>query len=112
MIAKMSEQPGITNLEFHEIQILLSEKRTAHTTFRSGVVVSVLPLTIISFLIASSSHYHVAANWMLFFSVLFGCCTLFLLGGYLIIRGLSRIKFHDSKVSEMLARNPELATIF
>ena len=38
-------------------QLVLAEKRTSLATLRTGIAVFVLPLSVISFLIATSKHY-------------------------------------------------------
>jgi intracellular sulfur oxidation DsrE/DsrF family protein len=103
---------GISRLEFQEVQILLSEKRTAHTTFRSGITVCVLPLTIISFLIATSSLYNIEKNSVMLALVLIGCLVLMFFGTYLVARGLIRFRFHDKKIIQLLEKNKDLSSIF
>jgi intracellular sulfur oxidation DsrE/DsrF family protein len=103
---------GISRLEFQKVQILLSEKRTAQTTFRSGITVCALPLTIISFLIATSSLYDIGKNSVMLAFVLIGCLFLMLFGTYLIARGLIRFRFHDKKITQLLENNKDLSSIF
>jgi intracellular sulfur oxidation DsrE/DsrF family protein len=103
---------GISRLEFQKVQILLSEKRTAQTTFRSGITVCVLPLTIISFLIATSSLYDIEKNSVMLAFVLIGCLVLMLFGTYLVARGLIRVRFHDKKIIQLLENNKDLSSIF
>lgn len=105
-------QNGISRLEFQKIQILLSEKRTANTTFRSGIAVCAFSLTIISFLIATPSRYEAEMNLSMFVLVTVGCSILILVGIYLLVRGLIRVKFHNRKINQLLESNVELSSIF
>jgi hypothetical protein len=59
MPAAGGDKPGSDALVFGEIQLLPAEKRTALATLRSGIAVSALPLTVLSFLIATSRHCEV-----------------------------------------------------
>nr|WP_287411317.1 hypothetical protein [Pseudodesulfovibrio sp.] len=109
---EQSEKTGFTTLEFQKIMLLLAEKRTAHTTLRSGVAVCAFTLTIISFLIALSAHSKDKINVILLTFVLVGATLLFLGGGYLLIRGFMRMRFHNKLILKMLQANKELATLF
>ena len=52
-----------------EIQLVLAEKRTSLATMRTGITVFVLPLSVLSVLIATSRYYdivHVKISYMIF----------------------------------------------
>lgn len=51
---KASEQ-----LLLSELQVLLAEKRTYFAILRTGLAIVTLPLTVIVFLIATSSYHHI-----------------------------------------------------
>lgn len=42
-----------------DLQVILAEKRTALATLRNGIAVMVLPMTVISFLVATSRLYDI-----------------------------------------------------
>ena len=44
-------------LVFNEVQLVLAEKRTALSAMRAGIAVFVLPLSVLSALIATSKYY-------------------------------------------------------
>lgn len=52
-------------LAINEIQLLLAEKRTSLAFLRTGIAVIALPLSLVSFLIATSEHYRVIRVWPL-----------------------------------------------
>ena len=106
------EAQPITQVEFQKLMVLLAEKRTAHTTIRSGVSMCTFALAIVSFLIAMSASYSVRSNLLLLSIVGVGCFILFYFGYYFLHRGIVRIRFHDSKITEILNDNEELASIF
>lgn len=102
----------ISQLDFQKIMVVLSEKRTAHTTLRTGIAVCVFSLTIISFSIAIISSLNLASGKILFTLFYALCGVMLAFGIYLIHRGLVRITFHDRVMTSILGRNHELATVF
>ncbi len=103
---------GLPNLEFQMLMLILAEKRTAHTTLRSGLSLCAFQLAILSFLVATSPYYDVASNVILLSLIGVMCTGLIGLGLYLLRRGWVRILFHDKQMSKILERNPMLAELF
>ncbi|WP_243546725.1 hypothetical protein [Pseudodesulfovibrio tunisiensis] len=101
----------ISRVDYQKIMVILSEKRTAHTTLRSGIAVCAFSMTIISFLIALGFGHQFASSTMVLVFYLF-CAAMLFFGVYLIRRGLVRIAFHDRMLTRILDRNPELASVF
>jgi hypothetical protein len=54
-----NEPSQLDSLILGEIQVLLSEKRTALSTMRTGIAVFALPLSVLSVLIATSRNYSI-----------------------------------------------------
>jgi hypothetical protein len=54
-----NESPQLDALILGEIQVLLSEKRTALSSMRTGIAVFALPLSVLSVLIATSRYYSI-----------------------------------------------------
>ena len=54
-----NESPQLDALLLGEIQVLLSEKRTALSSMRTGIAVFALPLSVLSVLIATSRYYSI-----------------------------------------------------
>ena len=46
-------------MAINEVQLILSEKRTSLSLMRTGIAVLALPLSVLSFLIATSKYYDV-----------------------------------------------------
>jgi len=72
----------------NEVQLLLTEKRTSLATMRTGITVFVLPLSVLSVLIATSKYYDVFQVMHFIIPLLAICVALVLLGSYLIIRAM------------------------
>ncbi|MDZ7599685.1 MAG: hypothetical protein U5J82_15715 [Desulfobacterales bacterium] len=69
----------------------MAEKRTSLAAMRTGIAMLVLPLSVMSLLIATSRYYDFLH--VLYFLVALGVVNLALiiLGGYLIVRAIIRI---------------------
>ena len=93
----------------NEVQLLLAEKRTSLATMRTGIAVFVLPLSVLSLLIATSKYYETAeVAWMLL-PLLASCAILATLGGYLIVHALIRIRRYDHLISSIKQRYSQIA---
>jgi len=93
----------------NEIQLLLAEKRTSLAALRTGIAVFVLPLTVMSVLIATSKYYDIVHVMHLLVPLLFLCAALVLLGSYLITRSIIRIYHHDKHIAEIKRKNSAIA---
>jgi uncharacterized membrane protein YdbT with pleckstrin-like domain len=85
----------------NEVQLILAEKRTSLSTMRTGITVFVLPLSVLSVLIATSKYYDVFQVMHLIVPLLIICAVLVVLGSYLIIRAIIRIHHHDSLILKL-----------
>lgn len=85
----------------NEVQLILAEKRTSLSTMRTGITVFVLPLSVLSVLIATSKYYDVFQVMHLIVPLLIICAGLVVLGSYLIIRAIFRIHHHDNLIQEL-----------
>ena len=93
----------------NEVQLLLAEKRTSLATMRTGIAVFVLPLTVMSVLIATSKYYDIVHVMHLLVPLLILCAGLVLLGSYLIIRSTIRVHRHDRHISEIKRKHSTIA---
>ena len=93
----------------NEVQLLLSEKRTSLSTMRTGITVFVLPLSVLSVLIATSKYYDVLQVMHLIIPLLVICGILILLGSYLIIRAMIRMRHHDSLILQLKRKHRWIA---
>jgi len=90
-----------TSIAINEVQLLLAEKRTSLAVMRTGIAVLALPLSVISVLIATSKYYD--ALHVVHFLVPLGILNLALiiLGAYLIIRSIIRMRHYDRLIHEI-----------
>ena len=85
----------------NEAQLILAEKRTSLSTLRTGITVFVLPLSVLSVLIATSKYYDVFQVMHLIVPLLIICAALVVLGSYLIIRSIIRIRHQDNLILKL-----------
>lgn len=95
----------------NEVQLLLAEKRTSLATMRTGIAVFVLPLTVMSVLIATSRYYDIVHVMHLLIPLLSLCVALLLLGSYLIARSFIRLHQHDRHISEIKRKNGKVSEL-
>lgn len=85
----------------NEVQLVLAEKRTSLSAMRTGITVFVLPLSVLSVLIATSKYYDVLQVMHLIVPLLIICAALVVLGSYLIIRSIIRIRHQDNLILQL-----------
>ena len=85
----------------NEVQLILAEKRTSLSTMRTGITVLVLPLSVLSVLIATSKYYDVFQVMHLIVPLLIICAALVVLGSYLIIRSIIRIRHQENLILQL-----------
>jgi len=68
---------------------------------RTGITVFVLPLSVLSVLIATSKYYDVLQVMHLIVPLLIICAALVVLGSYLIIRAIIRIRHQDNLILQL-----------
>lgn len=92
---------GAGTLLFNEIQLLLAEKRTSLSVLRTGIAILVLPLSVLSVLIATSRLYGTTDVLHFLVPVLAISTALTLLAFYLIVRALHRIHVVDRHIAQL-----------
>ena len=97
------------NIIINEIQLLLAEKRTSLATLRTGIAVFVLPLSVLSVLIATSKYYDIIHVMHLLLPLLGLCAALIALGAYLIIHAIIRIRHQDRHILEIKRKHSRIA---
>ena len=102
-----NESPQLDNLILGEIQLLLSEKRTALSTMRTGIAVFALPLSVLSVLIATSRNYNIGHVMPLLFLNL----GLVVLGSWLIFHSIGRLHHYDRRIRELTQKYRSLAEV-
>ncbi len=88
----------------NELELILSQKRTALSVLRTGITVMLLPLSVLTVLLATSRYYDIGQAWAIAVPLGLVCLALFTLGFYLILRASIRIKRFDH-VAEMLVKH-------
>lgn len=89
-----------------DAQLLLSEKRTALSVMRTGIGVFALPLGVLSLLIAFSGHYDARGVLHLIVPLLGLCLALVVLGSYLVLRSIFRLRHYDLLLNELKKQHP------
>ena len=93
----------------NEIQLLLAEKRTSLATMRTGIAVFVLPMSVLSVLIATSQYYEIIKVMHLLLPLLGLCVALIVLGAYLVIRAIIRLRRQDRHILEIKRKHSRIA---
>src|SRR5215471_7833611 len=106
---KAEKEAGINNLVVGEMQVVLSEKRTALSFLRTGIAIFALPLSVLSVLIATSKFYDVGKVIHFLVALLVLCAALVGLGVYLIIHSIARIRHFDRHIRELKRRHSAIA---
>lgn len=111
----MSEQikldTDLDTMTFNEVQLLLAEKRTSLSTLRTGIAVFVIPLSVLSVLIATSKSYeiHEVLLWLVPLALL--NLGMVALGIYLVTRAVIRIHHYDRLLDKLKQKNRRLAEL-
>jgi len=92
-----------------EAQLILAEKRTTLAVMRTGIAVFALPLSVLSILIATSKYYDVLDVMHLLLPLLLVCGALIILGSYLIVRSIIRLRHQDQLLLELKRKHSEIA---
>ena len=93
-------------LRLNEIQLLLSEKRTSLSALRTGIALLALPLSVVSFLVATSALYELFEVLYLIAPLLAVCVVLVILGSYVVMRAIVRIHMFDRKIKAIEESDP------
>jgi hypothetical protein len=99
----------LDNVIFGEIQVLLSEKRTALSSLRTGIAVFALPLSVLSVLIATSRYYSFAKVMPLLVPLLVLNLGLVVLGSWLIYHAICRIHHYDRLIRNLTQKYQSIA---
>ena len=95
----------------NEIQLILAEKRTSLATMRTGIAVFVVPLSVLSVLVATSSHYDFDRMLPLLVPIFLLCAGLIVLGIYLVHRAVLKILHYDRMILHLKKQNPNVEAL-
>ena len=98
-------------LILNEVQLLLSEKRTALSTLRTGIAIFAFPLSVLSVLITTSRMYDMLEVLPLMVPLLLINLGLIVLATYLIVHGMRRVRHYDHIINEFKRQHSRLAKL-
>src|ERR1051326_8201279 len=102
-------EEGMDSSIFGEIQLILAEKRTALAGLRTGIAVFALPLSVLSALIATSKYYDFMRVLHFLLPLLGLNLGLIVLGCYLVILSISRIRHYDYLIKQLKKEHSAIA---
>jgi uncharacterized membrane protein YidH (DUF202 family) len=92
-----------------EIQLLLAEKRTSLAVLRTGIAMLVLPLSVMSLLIATSRYYEISEVWHILAPLLAISLALLIVAAYLIGRSIAKFMREDRLIMEIKKKHSRIA---
>lgn len=95
------KQSQLDTFIFNEIQIILAEKRTSLSSLRTGIAIFALPLSVLSILIATSKLYNILSVINFLIPLFILNVGLIVLGTYLIIHSIIRLKHLDELIKTL-----------
>lgn len=115
-MAEMNPTPekgdsGMDIFILNEVQLLLSEKRTALSTLRTGIAIFAFPLSVLSVLIATSKAYQPAEVMQWLLPLLLLNLGLVALAVYLVVTAIRHIRHYDRLITEFKRRHSKLAAL-
>ncbi len=104
-------EDDIPPVAINEIQMVLAEKRTSLSVTRTGIAILVIPLSIMSFLIATSKHYDIIHVLHIFIPIVLINTMLICIGTYMVIKSIKNIRAQDHLIQKLKKHNPSLASL-
>lgn len=101
--------PDSARLSINEAQLVLAEKRTWLATLRTGIAVLVLPLSVVSFLVAFTEHFRDVSHVGLLIPLLAVCAGLGVLGAYLVARSVIHLRRAEKELQHLKKNSPALS---
>jgi uncharacterized membrane protein YidH (DUF202 family) len=88
-------------LSINEVQLLLAEKRTNLAILRTGLAIIALPMSITTFLIATSKYYEWLQVWHFLLPLLILNIILVALGLYLIGHASYKLIYYGKRIHQL-----------
>jgi uncharacterized membrane protein YidH (DUF202 family) len=104
-----SQSSQIDTIAINEVQLVLAEKRTSLAVMRTGIAVLVLPLSVLSVLIATSRYYDFIHVLHLMVPLLILSSLLAIFGFYLVVRSIIRMHHYDQLISVIKQKHSTIA---
>ena len=108
--ATLAEKRGLAidhRIVMGEVQLLLAEKRTAFALLRTGVTVSLVPLSLWTVLVATSRLWNPFEVMWLLVPIMAFALALFGLGSWLVVHALAHLR-HVDRVMDGLRKKDTL----
>ena len=106
----MSDEIGAPDkVAVDEVQLLLAEERTSLAVMRTGIAVVALPLSVVSLLVATSKYYDAANVLHLLLPLALLCVVLLVLGGYLVVRSVLKLRHLDRLIHRIKREHGSIA---
>lgn len=102
---------NLDSLVANEVQILLAEKRTSLSLLRTAIAVLILPMTVFSFLVATSRFYNIFDTLIIYIPLVVLNVVLTGIGFHLVIRAITRIRHHDHSLAQLKETHSELGRL-
>ena len=102
------KHPDDNTMAINAVQLLLAEKRTSLSVLRTGIAILALPLSLMSFLIATSRYYNALQALHLIIPVGIFSLILLILGAYLVGHSLLRMRHHDRLIYKIKAEHGDI----
>ncbi|MCP5536880.1 MAG: hypothetical protein H7A51_11700 [Akkermansiaceae bacterium] len=90
---------------------MLSEKRTALSVLRTGSAIFVLPLSVLSLLIATAKSYQDQSVIHLLLPLLIICAALIVLAIFLIAQAIRHLRHYEQLLYELKKSHPVLGKL-
>jgi uncharacterized membrane protein YidH (DUF202 family) len=103
------EDSQIDTIIINEVQLLLAEKRTSLAVMRTGIAVLVLPLSVLSVLIATSKYYDFFHVIHLMVPLLILNSLLAIFGIFLVVRSIIRMHRYDRLILKIKQKHSSIA---
>jgi uncharacterized membrane protein YidH (DUF202 family) len=97
--------------EMGEVSLVLAEKRTALALLRTGIAVLALPMSVISFLIATSRHYDIVHVLRLLIPLGLLNLALVAFGVYLVVVSIIKMREYDRIITNLKKRHNLVSTL-
>jgi hypothetical protein len=95
----------------NEIQLLLAEKNTNFSLFRTGIAVTTLPLTVAIFLVATESYHHAFENKIYLLMIVLVLLGVVAGGAFMTIFASRKIKKIDAAILKIENENKRVENI-
>jgi uncharacterized membrane protein YidH (DUF202 family) len=104
-----SQDFRVDTIAISEVQLVLAEKRTSLAVMRTGIAVLVLPLSVLSVLIATSKYYDFIHVLHLMVPLLILSSLLAIVGIYLVLRSVVRMHRYDKIILRIKQKHSAIA---